>query len=553
MYTNPIFYVPLLTSFVIGLALVPLCIKLAFKTGIIDNPAHRKIHSKPTAYLGGLAVFGAMVAAVGISWAWWPFSQPTAVYKIGLIGACTLAAVGMGLLDDKVHLRPRYKILSQLAIATVFSVVGYRFELLSFPNFVLELRLMSIPLTIFWMMAIVNAFNLIDGLDGLTGTVSLTIMASLATAGILVDDRPSVLMGLAGFGAVTAFLVFNWHPAKIFLGDAGSIGLGTFFAAAYLALGNTAWFGLPVLDGSIERAGIPFKIVSVTMIMIYPTLEILLSVTRRLLRGKPISSADKGHIHHRMIAMGWKAPWICFGAMALSLLAQSVVMVNMIHDVGLATLLLAALGIVLGLGLRYLGLLDLMNPLVTRYFRPHYQIANHYVNMNRLKLSLAASTDQVLQLIDLTAAELGVLKYTLVYPELSTQSSVQRDWLNPDNAADFRPDENGIQLVPPQTGFTDRCRHAGCGATIEWTFKAIEREQELDVEYRVLLAAFMQEALDRLVSVPAPSLEKDKRRKSSPNLLVSAATLRESNTGAPVVRIANLPGQTAPQESGAAK
>ncbi|MGH7144984.1 MAG: glycosyltransferase family 4 protein [Planctomycetota bacterium] len=521
------FLLPLAVSIFAGLALVPLCIRLANRLGIIDNPAHRKIHARATPYLGGIAVLGGMACAIAVSWKYWPEISGAEISKIALISGATVAAMLLGLVDDRFHIRPRYKFLGQFLIATLFALFAYRFELFQLPGVLVDLQVLGVPLTIFWFIAIVNGFNMVDGMDGLAGTVSLAGMANLVVFSVLYHDPSIGLLGLAGFGALSAFLVFNWSPAKIFLGDAGSLALGTFFATSLLAIGNVAPFGLPHFGHPTETLAIPFKIATVTMVVIYPALEVLLSVSRRLLRGKPISSADKGHIHHRMLALGWRPSWICIAVTVFTLLAQTTVMAIIAHNYSITAWLLSMFAISLGLGLHYLGILELLNPLATRYFRPHYQIANHLIAMQRLKLTLTQSADQVISLTNATCRELGVLRYSLNYIAHQRHSSIQQDWYNPDEAQIKHADAHGILVAGPREGFTDHARLPEIGAEAVWTFKAIEREQELDVEYRVLMSTFMEAVLERLQSLPQTTPEDARRKSTVIDPSVSAATLRD--------------------------
>lgn len=539
MYREFPVLLPLIGAFLLGMVLIPICIRVAFLLGIIDDPAHRKIHSVRTAYLGGVGLFGALFLTVGIAWKFWPDLQGYELKQILLISCATLMAVSLGLVDDKFHIRPRYKLLGQILIATLFTLFGYRFQLLTLPNILVDLQWLSVPLTIFWIVAMINAYNMIDGMDGLAGTTALLASAMLVVFAAYFHAAGLGLMGLASFGATAAFLIFNWAPAKIFLGDAGSLGLGTFFATAFLATGNKEPFGLPMVTETIETTAVPFKIISVTFLLIYPALEVFLTVTRRLLRGKPVSTADRGHLHHRLLARGWRPSWICMGVVILSLLAQGAVLAALVHNLGLAAWMLGILGVLLGLSLHYMGLLDLLNPLVVRYFRPHYLIANHLISMLRLKLTLTRSGSQVLSLMSIACRELGVIKYSLTYFNDSTQSNVQRDWFNPDEPGLCGEDRNGIEVAAPTVGFTDRFQDPATGAAAVWSFKSVVREEELDIEYRVLMSSFMEAAVRRLVVLPQQT-EEDARRKSAVlDFTVGASHLREmpdhsESLGAPV-------------------
>ena len=221
-------------------------------------------------------------------------------------------------------MRARYKLLGQFSLTLAFALFGFHFEVLHIPGMPpVALGLLCVPLTVFWIVAVVNAFNMVDGLDGLAATVAFGSLVLLAAVSALIGNGMELVLALGALGAVLGFLPFNWKPASIYLGDAGSGALGMFMACALVSLGQT--YGQSSYNPKAVGLGQPFfyQIIVVTLLVAYPALEITLSVVRRLFNGRPIYRVDQGHLHHRFQKAGWKGPEICLTALGLTLLPGS--------------------------------------------------------------------------------------------------------------------------------------------------------------------------------------------------------------------------------------
>ncbi len=267
------------------------------KLGILDNPGERRIHDTPIPRSGGIAVFCGFHAACAVLYLypWAPFnSQLDATWWINLLVASTVLLL-VGVIDDIWGLKPLVKLFGQLGSACLAYSSGMRFRNMlgiGLPEY------LDFALTIFWILAIVNSFNLIDGMDGLA--TGLAIIGSVGLAGSLIlrqlPGDALVLIGL--MGACFAFLRFNFHPASIFLGDAGSMFLG--FTLAIISLSTSS-------KGTIAAAiGIPILAVGV------PVIDTLLAIWRRSVRGlrragggnTGVMQADMDHLHHRLLKLG---------------------------------------------------------------------------------------------------------------------------------------------------------------------------------------------------------------------------------------------------------
>ena len=260
--------------------------------GLVDEAASsRKIHTRPIPRLGGIAIVGGFftplaalfIVDTGVGRTF--LGQPGVVWGL-MGGGLTIAA--LGLYDDLCGAGARPKFLIQFLVALALYAAGLRIELISMPFGQIPLGYLSLPFTVLWIVGVVNAINLIDGLDGLAGGVAFF---AVGTNFVLALARGDVLMCLlmaALAGAVLGFLFFNFNPATIFMGDTGSMFLGFVLAAASIKTssksGTTVAMLVPVLALGL------------------PIMDTLLAMARRFALGRPMFSADKEHIHHRLMS-----------------------------------------------------------------------------------------------------------------------------------------------------------------------------------------------------------------------------------------------------------
>ena len=276
--------VPFLVAMVVTMAILPVLAKNARKWAFVDNPGARKVHSTPIPRIGGVAMaIGVMLAAVLVI----PIDAPCRYF---LIGAGVL--VVFGALDDRFDLHYRIKLIGQL-LATLIVVVGGGIQIhaLTFEDSVLLPQWVSIPLTVFFLIGITNAINLADGLDGLAGGTTFLCLCALALLAYSSGEAVCAAMALAFAGAVLGFLRFNTYPASIFMGDAGSQLLG--FAVGILSL-------LATQSGtSAVSSATPI------LLLALPILDTLSVMAQRLSEGRSPFSADKNHIHHKLLSFGF--------------------------------------------------------------------------------------------------------------------------------------------------------------------------------------------------------------------------------------------------------
>jgi UDP-GlcNAc:undecaprenyl-phosphate GlcNAc-1-phosphate transferase len=289
-----------LTAFTLGLAfcvlLVPVIVRVAHARGILDLPEPgRRAHTLPVPRLGGVAIFLGAAGAAGLVFLLsrhaGSLALPYPSVLPGLVLGSTLVFL-TGLVDDLRGLRPSVKFALQLAAAGC--VVAFDFVVrdvaIGKDGAALSLGVAAVPVTLLWITGVTNAVNLIDGIDGLAGTIVLIALITCAVTDAYLHPDASLVILLALAGTVVGFLRYNVTPARIFLGDSGSMTLG-FFLSVRLILAATSADG--VTYALVPLAGLA-----------YPLLDTLVAILRRWLRGHPFSRADGRHIHHQFLAIG---------------------------------------------------------------------------------------------------------------------------------------------------------------------------------------------------------------------------------------------------------
>ncbi|HEX8909755.1 MAG TPA: MraY family glycosyltransferase, partial [Anaeromyxobacteraceae bacterium] len=267
-------------------------IRIAVGWGAVDEPRSRKVHQSITPRLGGLglvlAVLAACAAGLLLARGGWAGAGLWAGDAL-VLALAGLAVTLLGIYDDLRGARARTKIAVQIAAALLLYAGGFRLErvdlLLGSP---LELGPLSLPLTVLWIVGVTNAVNLIDGLDGLAAGIALAASAALFAIASRGGDALVMLVALALMGSLLGFLVYNVHPASVFMGDTGSLFLGTTLAA--LALRHPGDTAVP-----LGALAIVFGI---------PIVDTFGAIARRALRGTPLFCADREHLHHRLLTAG---------------------------------------------------------------------------------------------------------------------------------------------------------------------------------------------------------------------------------------------------------
>lgn len=267
-----------------GLIITPLIRRLALRLGCLDRPVDRSTHILPVPYLGGVAIYLTFLLTYLIS----------SVRDPSLRGVLVAGGfiVAVGVIDDLYRLPPWGKLLGQIAAALILVSYGIQIEKITHPwgGFV-YFGIWSTPVTVIWVLAFTNALNLIDGLDGLAAGVAVIASITFFFVAVQTGQPPVALyLTAAVAGAGLGFLPYNFHPARIFMGDAGAMFLGFVLAAVAIAgtLKSTATIAL----------GIPVLALGL------PLMDTAYAIIRRWRNGQALFEADRGHLHHRLMYMG---------------------------------------------------------------------------------------------------------------------------------------------------------------------------------------------------------------------------------------------------------
>jgi UDP-GlcNAc:undecaprenyl-phosphate GlcNAc-1-phosphate transferase len=297
-----------LVAFLVTLSITPWMKKLAVRTGFMDIPDARKAHAHPTPFLGGLAIF------IGLTCSFLLFGDDSPHTLI--IGFGALATLLLGLWDDKTQASAKHKLIGQvlIACATYFSGLSISFITNPISGGIFHIGWFSFPLTILWIVGIMNTLNLIDGIDGLASGVTAICAFMLTLVAIALGQHPVALLSASILGATIGFLRYNFSPAQIFLGDAGSLLLGYLLATVSII--------------GVLKSTLTLSMLLPLLMLAVPIFDTMDAILRRIRRGQPIYMADRDHIHHRLLRMGFNQKQVVlilygltvfFGAVALTL------------------------------------------------------------------------------------------------------------------------------------------------------------------------------------------------------------------------------------------
>jgi UDP-GlcNAc:undecaprenyl-phosphate GlcNAc-1-phosphate transferase len=339
----------------VGAALLgtPLVRRLAVRFGFIDHPSDRKVHPKPTPTLGGVALWFAVLVGLGVAYAIPDFrplfeasSEPIGVAVAGTV------IVALGGYDDVRTLSVPAKVAGQILAAGILLLYGVQLAYFWFPGLgVLSLSAdLALPLTLLWVLAMVNAVNLIDGLDGLAaGVVAIAaaaffLYAQQAGQPIWGDSpSPASLLSVVVAGAALGFLPYNIHPARIFMGDSGSMLLG-------LVLGAATISGVGRTDAptNSDLAALAIPVAIPLLVLAVPFTDVAFAIIRRVRRGRPVTRPDKEHIHHQLLEIGHShRTAVLLMYLWSALLAGSALVIYYVRSRVLAVTLLIAVAVVL--------------------------------------------------------------------------------------------------------------------------------------------------------------------------------------------------------------
>lgn len=279
-------------ALLVSLFVMPAVILLAQRTGAMDAPNARKVHKKPIPRIGGLGIYAGFMAAIIVIALKFGLDGEQIHETVGLLVSGSLI-VALGLVDDYKNLPAKVKLLGQIIAAAVLVFgFGVRIDFITDPfGDYIYLELLAIPATMFWLVGLTNTVNLIDGLDGLAAGVAAIASVTIMLIALEQNFVLVAVMTAALAGAAVGFLKYNFHPAEIFMGDTGSMFLGFMLA------------GISV-TGAVKSVAAIALVVPVFALGL-PILDTTFAIIRRVRGGVPIFKPDKGHLHHRLLNVGF--------------------------------------------------------------------------------------------------------------------------------------------------------------------------------------------------------------------------------------------------------
>jgi UDP-GlcNAc:undecaprenyl-phosphate GlcNAc-1-phosphate transferase len=265
--------------------------RLGMHVGLVDLPSSRRTRARPVPTTGGIVIFLTTAASLVFALRFFSYVAPNIAVKLSALLAGGTVIVVLGMIDDRINLKPGVKLLVQVAVAVAMVASGIAFEKIRFfygPTF--QLGWLTYPITVFWLVGFMNALNLIDGLDGLAGGIAAIVASALFLVGLM-NDNPLLYMMIAGiFGSGVGFLLHNFRKGNVYLGDAGSMGLGFFLA------------GGAVIGARNDLASNAVLVAAACMVV--PAFDVVTTIVRRGRSRGGVMTPDQSHTHHRLIRFG---------------------------------------------------------------------------------------------------------------------------------------------------------------------------------------------------------------------------------------------------------
>jgi UDP-N-acetylmuramyl pentapeptide phosphotransferase/UDP-N-acetylglucosamine-1-phosphate transferase len=297
-----------LIAAVVVLWTIPDVRNIGIKSGRVDQPNERKVHQRPMVRLGGVSIFAGAITSLLIVWWLGGFSNlpPDKEWQIWGVTLGGLGFFLIGLTDDLLSLSPFVRLVMQVIVASGAWKAGVSIDFITIPTFgIVQLEWLSLPITVIWLVGMVNAINWIDGLDGLAAGVSGIGAVVMLVVALFMNQPEAALIAAALAGAALGFLRYNFNPAQIFMGDGGSYFMGFTLAA----VGVIGLVKIPAVTAVL----LPYIILAV------PIVDMSAVILARLRHGKSPFSADKRHLHHRLLQAGLSHRWAVLFIYSLTL------------------------------------------------------------------------------------------------------------------------------------------------------------------------------------------------------------------------------------------
>lgn len=347
-----IFLIPL----IIALILTPLVIRFAKLVGAIDYPNERKVHKSPVPRLGGIAIYLSFIFSLYVFSLIDPVNAYLSSDNVLMIILSSTVVLLLGVWDDIKELKPGKKFLGQCIAATIVYIAGFRVSAItSLSGDMLNLGILDYPITLLWIVGITNAFNLIDGLDGLATGVAAIAGVTIFSISVVKEDITSAILVLAFVGAIVGFMKYNFYNAKIFLGDSGSLLIG-FTLAIFGILSKT-------------KSSTAFSVIFPLLVLGLPIMDTMLSMLRRFIKSikpdqkysnkktglKSIFYPDRNHIHHQLMGFGFSQKKVVIILYVVSVILGSVAFTITLVNTLVAVPILVGIAVIIFIGVTQLG------------------------------------------------------------------------------------------------------------------------------------------------------------------------------------------------------
>lgn len=404
-------------------ASVPVLKRMAFQCGLVSEPGGRRNHPEVTPLVGGLAIYPAFavvfvsfLALLGLGWI--AVDRPSTGKMVSLFAATTFLLI-VGTLDDRNCIGWRKKLFGQFLGTAILVVGGHTVETATLPFIgLVDFGWFGIPLFIFAVILVTNAINLVDGMDGLAGGICLFAALTYSILGILKGDLFAACIGFTITGSLIGFLLFNFPPASIFLGDGGSMMLG-------FLLGTLATSSVATQPG--QRFGTAFMILVPFLPFGIPLFEVALSVLRRWIRGQAIFLGDENHLHHRLIDK-IKNPRLTIGVFyffSAALCGLTLFLEMEISSMALRFMGGVAAVLLLAGAVGSLRLYRVDKLYATFHNRRHFKFLGTFLSYVKNRLARAKSLHELIDILQIGVRDLG-----FDYIEVAREGKVLQKWVN---------------------------------------------------------------------------------------------------------------------------
>ncbi len=355
-----------LGSAFLALVITPILIKLAYRIRAVDRPGIRTVHTNPVPRIGGVAIFlSATFLFAAVLCLNNVVGQAFRNMKLQLITfVCSASLIFLiGLVDDLRGLPARFKLLAEFLAGTLLALAQVRISSVAITEqWTLDFGLLAWPITLLWIVGITNAVNLSDGLDGLAAGVAAVACAAIAVFAIYDGNRVMAVLMLALLGSLSGFLFFNFNPAKIFMGDCGSLFVGFVIASASVLCATK----------SATLVGLALPILALGI----PIFDTLFSIVRRFLERRSIFAPDRRHFHHRLMDLGLRQRHVVISIYAMTVLSAGLGLFMMITRDAASVIVFLCILLMLLLAFRVVGSIRLRGTLSA--LQDKYRIASQH-------------------------------------------------------------------------------------------------------------------------------------------------------------------------------